>query len=98
MPPIRPDDAAIRQAGTIPEPVFEAFNELIAQKWDGWSSVVTLHDAELSARAKCRSAGVEWRRHYLNVEEAYRAAGWKVEYDSPGYNETGESYYRFSRM
>ena len=35
--------------------------------------------------------------HYLDFEDAYRSRGWTVEYDKPGYNESGEPVWRFSR-
>ena len=35
--------------------------------------------------------------HYLDIEPAYRNAGWKVEFDKPGYNETYDSYFVFSK-
>jgi len=32
---------------------------------------------------------------WLNVEEVYRAAGWAVEYDKPGFNESYSATFTF---
>lgn len=38
-----------------------------------------------------------YRRRLLDVEELYRASGWKVEYDKPAYCEDFEAYFKFSK-
>lgn len=34
-------------------------------------------------------------REHLDVEDVYRAAGWEVTYDKPGYNETYDATFTF---
>lgn len=34
---------------------------------------------------------------WLDIESAYRKAGWHVEYDKPGYCETYVAYWEFTR-
>jgi len=34
---------------------------------------------------------------WLNIEEAYRAADWEVEYDKPAYNETYRAHFIFKK-
>jgi hypothetical protein len=34
---------------------------------------------------------------WLDIEDIYREAGWKVSYDKPAYNETYKAYFTFSR-
>ena len=34
---------------------------------------------------------------WLDVEEAHRAAGWRVEYDKPAYNESYDAFFVFSK-
>jgi len=34
---------------------------------------------------------------WLDVEPIYREVGWNVEYDKPGYNETYEASFKFTR-
>ena len=36
-------------------------------------------------------------KNWLDVEDVYESAGWKVEYDKPGYNENYEPTFTFSR-
>lgn len=38
-----------------------------------------------------------FQNRWLDVEYVYRANGWKVEYDRPGYNETYPSTFRFTK-
>ncbi len=38
-----------------------------------------------------------YERHLLDVEPSYRAEGWEVEYDKPGYNETYEATFTFRK-
>ena len=34
-------------------------------------------------------------KHWLAFEEAYRKAGWKATYDSPGWDENYDAFYKF---
>ena len=38
-----------------------------------------------------------FKNKWLDVEEVYRKAGWKVEYDKPGYCEDYEAYFVFEK-
>lgn len=94
--PIKPEDVGAQKANFIPEAVFDAFNaEIIAHFTHGSAKVI-------QERVVSRLIGGGMSRHeifdsgMLNVEEAYRAMGWKVEYEKPGYNESGEAYFTFS--
>lgn len=107
--PIRPDQVADKKVETFPPQVFDAFNELIGQHFSNGSATVYQNDAvELIWRKLTEQEGVAVRfgvhnkgdlsrRGYLNVEEAYRGAGWRVVYDKPGYNESGHAYFIFSK-
>ncbi len=33
---------------------------------------------------------------WLDVEEAYRSLGWKVNYEKPGYGDSGKAHFIFS--
>jgi hypothetical protein len=98
VPPIRPDEVRSRVAHAIPEAVFESFNDLIALHWDGRRATVKQNEV-VDLITKRTSAGRQeiFDRHWLDVEEAYRSAGWKVEYDKPAYCETYEAFFVFSR-
>lgn len=42
----------------------------------------------------CREA---FSRGWFDVESSYRRVGWRVEYDKPGYNESYEGFWKFSK-
>jgi hypothetical protein len=69
---------------------------LIAENLSGDSSTFTLKEAVALVKKKLKDSGVKYNNDFMNVEPIYRAAGWKVEYDQPGYNESGEGMYRFT--
>lgn len=98
MPPIKPSDVTLKKFSSVfPEEIFTAFNEMIAQAWDGRSSTFR-EDAVLQLVAL--TLGVSRQRAIdlgaLDVEPAYRAAGWRVTYDRPGYNETYPATFTFT--
>ena len=89
---------AARRTEELPPAVFEVFNEAIAQAWTGERAVVYQGRAADAVAAKLGvSRGDVFALRYLDVEDAYRAEGWVVEYDKPGYNETYEPSFTFRR-
>lgn len=95
--PIRPDEIGNNKAALIPAAVFDAFNAEITLRFDEGSAQV-MQDAVVRRlvdggmnRSEIFSAG------WLNVEDAYREAGWRVTYQKPGFNEVGEAFFTFSR-
>lgn len=97
--PVKPDEVVEIQKRDIPDYVIKVINDLIAQKWDGHSAVITqrvivekiLQAEPFLVRSEIFDNG------WLNIETLYREAGWKVEYDKPGYNETYEAYFTFTK-
>lgn len=96
--PITPSEAVAKKATVIPDGVIEAFNLLIAKHFDGRESVVTLKEAAAEIR---RQMGYDRNKTvpqaYLDVEPLFRKAGWKVKYEQPGYCESGDACYTFSK-
>lgn len=81
----------------IPDFVFEAFNKWIAKTFNGRYAVVSQEDVVMEIlknkdvkRDKIFSEG------WLNIEKAYKVAGWRVEYDKPGWDETGCASFKFT--
>ena len=96
MKPITPNEVASQKLKTMPEGVLAAFNELIASKYTDGISVVTQDDVIKLIFLKTDINRAEvFKEGYLNVEEIYREAGWKVEYDKPGYNESYSPFFTF---
>lgn len=96
--PITPDEVVQKKKENFPEKVIEAVNEIIAEHWNGHSATFTQKHA---AARIANKMGVEtdtvYKRQWLDFEEIYREAGWKVEYDKPGYNESYEATFAFTK-
>lgn len=97
MKPITPAEV-IKKTGTgFPDSVFESFNELIRDFRNG--SVTVAQDEVLkmiSARTGLNRQTV-CDNGWLDIEGAYRIAGWVVEYDKPGFNETYPATFKFKK-
>lgn len=96
--PIKPSEVGERKVTEIPPAVFEAFNELIAVKFTAGNAVVKQDDVVARIQAKTtESEQTIFERGWLNIEEAYEAAGWVVLYDKPGYNESYPATFTFRK-
>lgn len=87
----------------IPDEVLIAFNELLAEDA---GKVVTLKQEKVLARINevCKRDGNNFissrelfDKKWLDVEEIYKAAGWKVTYESPSIGDDFKAYWKFSR-
>lgn len=99
MPPISPNDANLAKTASIPEDVFDAFNTLIGQNWNGQCATVYQDDVLDAIQQAGYTADEIFNKKWMDVEPSYRDAGWKVSYDSPiGYaGESFKSYFKFSK-
>jgi hypothetical protein len=95
--PIRPDQVAESKKASMPDAVMESFNEEIASKFSGNRSVVMQNEVIARIVARGYQRQEIFANHWLDVEDIYRAAGWNVEYDKPGYNEDYEANFTFTR-
>lgn len=103
--PISPDEVVAVKRTLIPSVVIESFNELIARKWNGYSSSFTQNEVINLILEKWPSSPEEtqitrstiFKEHWLDVEDIYRNTGWIVTYDKPGYNETYEARFIFDK-
>lgn len=101
--PITPDEVAATKQALLPGFVIQAFNNLIAKNWHGQVATFTVTDAINEILRLGRGEAVNPSKksieeeHYLDVEQVFMAAGWDVQYDQPGYNETGVGMYQFRR-
>ena len=85
----------------IPDFIFEAVNQLIQKKWNGKSATIKQdeimdivssdNDDDPRPRRK-----VIFDNHWLDIEDHYRKAGWKVTYDKPAYYEDYDAFFVFS--
>lgn len=96
--PLSPDEIGMFAANAFPAYVFEAVNKLLARSTSGKLYQNAVIEEIISQASK---AGVDLTRSdifdkgYLDFEQAYRAVGWKVSYDKPGYNESYEAHFIF---
>jgi hypothetical protein len=96
--PIRPEDVARTKSHSIPDAVFDVFNQLIARGWNGRSSVVVQDEVvDLLTTTYGMNRADIFAQNMLDVEEAYRGKGWKVVYDKPAYNESYPAKFEFSK-
>lgn len=95
---ITPSEAQARKAKEIPKQVLEVFNELIVQNYCNCSAIVKQPEALdcISARFPDVPRALMIESGWLDVEEIYQKAGWTVEYDKPGYNETYDPFFKFT--
>ncbi len=84
--PIRPDEMESRSIK--PAGVIQAFNEMIAEFWDGaQASILQEEVVKLIAEKMNMTEKQVFAKGYLDIEGIYREAGWRVSYDKPDYNE-----------
>ena len=96
--PIKPSEVVSKKASTIPKVVIETFNELIARHWNGATSTFKMQEAEILICSKldCEPKYL-YENHYMDIEDIYRAEGWAVYFDKPGYNESYSATYEFRK-
>lgn len=96
--PIKPKDVQAQKNAAIPEEVFEVINALILREWNGSEALVYQDEAAKQvAKALKITKALVYSRNLLDIEDAYIKAGWDVEYDKPGYNESYEAHFRFRK-
>ena len=108
--PITPNDVSTQKEQNFPDIIIDTINKMIAQKWDGYQSNFKQKDivtAMVSAIIECKMFKGEeskaiarkmiFDNNWLDFEEIYRKSGWKVVFDKPGYNETYEANFTFTR-
>jgi len=98
--PIRPGEVASAASRAIPDEVFQAFNDLIAENWVHGRDRAIVKQKDVLARVTARldvTADEVLAKHWFDVEPSYRAAGWTVTYDKSGWDESYEPYFEFRR-
>ena len=97
--PISPDDITAAKEAVIPGFVFDAFNQCIAEKFNEGRATIYQKEvvAKIQESVEFKALDVPFKYEWLNVEDAFRAKGWKVEYDKPAYCETYPAFFVFTR-
>ncbi|HET8688481.1 MAG TPA: hypothetical protein VFM18_17860 [Methanosarcina sp.] len=106
--PIRPSEVAVKKMQQFPDFVIEAFNQLIAENYnDGARSAVVKQDDAVKRILELATSSfvsdltpvtrdTVYDKGWLNIEEIFKAAGWKVTYDKPAYNESYPAKFEFT--
>lgn len=102
---IKPEDINKAKAKLLNKDVEQAVDFLLARNWTGTSSTIILKDICKKAFEIANPADMIYEAYerylydnkMLDIEEAYREAGWKVYFDRPAYNETYQANFMFSR-
>jgi len=99
--PVSPSDVkALYESGkTIPDEVVVIFNQLIVKKFRGQLAKILVKDVVplvLEAMPGVTEDQI-FENKWLDVEPLFRTYGWKVEFDSPGYCESYDPFYVFSK-
>lgn len=98
--PISPRDIADQKRHDLPDQVVACWNRLIARHFSATVSAVRQDEALDELMAFVPEGHLQPRKYivdqgWLDVEPMYRARGWEVEYDRPGYNESYPAVFRF---
>jgi len=94
--PISPAECRAAKS-SIPDLVFEEVNRLLVERAADPRRIV-IFQKELLAACVRRGLVSEtiFSSRWLDFEPYYRKKGWRVEYNSPGYNESFEASWVFS--
>lgn len=96
--PISPNEVVAVKTASIPDWVFAVWDKLIAQEWNGFEATIYQSDAVAALEAANPGTVVDiFRSGWLDIENAYRAVGWKVVYDKPGYCESYKAHFTFRK-
>ena len=96
--PISPEEADEQKILAIPDFVIAAFNTCIIKNLKNGKATVKQDDvvAEIQ-KHKNIDKHIIFENQWLDVEDLYRAEGWRVLYDKPGFNEGYSAYFVFSK-
>lgn len=87
MKPITPQEAKSKKSATIPSEVVNAFNQLITERLRGKSATFTQNEVVYKILENMDVARNDiFDNGWLDIEPLFEKAGWKVEYDKPGFN------------
>lgn len=96
--PVSPDDIMQQKIRDLPDEVIDAWNRILVRHWCGGSMTIRQETVveELMPLSNF-NRGAIFSNGWLDVEELYRANGWNVEYDRPGYNESYDAFWVFTK-
>ena len=96
--PITPSEAIKAKTQAIPPEVFEVFDELITRNISLTGTAKVYQDEAVTMIASKLNIhrSVVFANKWMDVEEAYRQAGWTVNYEKPYWGDYFDAYYTFT--
>ena len=101
--PISPKEARAKHLVTIPEEVIAVINDFLIKGSPNSSTGISIDQNEVIEHViilmKEHGKAVErndfFDKHWLDFESLFKKAGWKIEYNKPGYNESYTAFWTF---
>lgn len=93
---ISPAEVARLQQELMPPEVIETFNRFIGEKALNGHAIIYQEDVVKDLIRQGIKPSEMFEKGLLNIEDIYEEAGWKVEYDSPAYDEGDRAYFTFT--
>ena len=101
---ITPEEAEKARKSSIPDYVFQAFNELLTENFYNVGTIIYQHEAlkrilslypSIIENDKDSIVNSLFVNHWLDVEKFYERSGWEVTFYEPSYYEDFDPYYKF---
>ena len=101
---ITPEEAEKARKSSIPDYVFQAFNELLAENFYDVGTIIYQHEVlkriislypSIIEDDKDSIVNSLFVNNWLDVEKFYERAGWEVTFYKPTYYEDFDPYYKF---
>jgi hypothetical protein len=93
--PITPADAENKSNLLIPEFVIQVVNDLIIKNYKNRSARISQEEIVIAIVEKGHVRKRIFSEGWLDFESVYQKAGWNVNYDRPGHNETYPATFTF---
>lgn len=105
MLPLTPAEVESTNKTHLPDFVIEAVNELLIRHYSNHSTTILYQDdlvelvkVKMQALEALGGAEKKFDNSWLDIERTYGVYGWNVVYEKPGYNETGRSFFKFTKQ
>lgn len=96
-----PQEAMELKIKMIPDYVFDAFNEMIAKNLTLGHRAIFKQNDLVSLIVEKSKGDVDregvFSRKMLDATSHYSKAGWKIDHDRPGYNESYDAMFTFDK-
>lgn len=93
---LSPDEMVKHWQQALPDAVVETFNELLAKQFNGKTAKILEEDLLSAIKKKGLAIHEVREQNWLSqTRELYTEKGWKVSFNSPGWDDNFKSYFYF---